>query len=78
MYVGSPRSLNGQNPEALIQIAQEILSNAIDEAYAGFGNQITLTIHKDNSLTVSDLGRGIPRGENFDDVIRAFTVFRKV
>lgn len=74
MYVGSPRSLNGQNPEALIQIAQEILSNAIDEAYAGFGNQITLTIHKDNSLTVSDLGRGIPRGENFDDVIRAFTV----
>lgn len=74
MYVGSPQSLDGKNPRALIQIAQEVLSNAIDEAYAGFGNEITMMVNKDNSLTVIDHGRGIPKGKNFDDVIRSVTV----
>ncbi|MDR2661041.1 MAG: DNA topoisomerase IV subunit B, partial [Lactobacillaceae bacterium] len=74
MYVGSPQSLDGKNPSALLQIAQEILSNAIDEAYAGFGNVITFTIHEDNSVTVTDKGRGMPMGNNFDSVIRGFTV----
>lgn len=38
----------------------EILSNAIDEAKAGFGNKIIVTRHKDRSITVQDFGRGIP------------------
>lgn len=74
MYVGSTQSLNGHNSHGLIQIAQEVLSNAIDEAYSGFGDVITFTIHKDNSVTVQDRGRGMPKGKNYDDVIRAVTV----
>lgn len=74
MYVGSVQSLDGNNPQALIQIAQEILSNAVDEAYSGFGKEITMTIHKDNSMTITDNGRGIPKGKDFDSVRRGFTV----
>lgn len=74
MYVGSTQSLEGHNSHGLIQIAQEVLSNAIDEAYAGFGKQIKMTIYQDNSLSVSDQGRGLPKGKNFDDAIRALTV----
>lgn len=74
-FVGSPRLLDGQkNSEALLQLYQEILSNSIDEAYAGYGNKITLIIHKDNSMTVADHGRGMPKGKDFDKVIRALTV----
>lgn len=74
MYVGSTRSLDGKNPAGLIHIAQEILSNAIDEAYAGFGKEITMIVHKDNSMTVIDHGRGLPKGKNFDYVTRSITV----
>ena len=74
MYVGSTQSIDGHNSHALIQIAQEILSNAVDEAYAGFGNHITMTVNLDGSMTVTDQGRGMPRGKNYDDVIRAMTV----
>lgn len=38
----------------------EILSNSIDEAREGFGKQIDIILHKDNSITVRDYGRGIP------------------
>ncbi len=38
----------------------EILSNSIDEARAGFGKQIDITVHTDGSITVEDYGRGIP------------------
>ncbi len=38
----------------------EILSNAIDEHREGYGNKITVKLHKDSSVTVSDQGRGIP------------------
>lgn len=74
MYVGSTQSIDGHNSRALIQIAQEVLSNAVDEAYAGFGKHVSMTINKDGSMTVRDEGRGMPRGENYDDVIRAMTV----
>lgn len=73
MYVGTTQSLNGENPSGLIQMFQEALSNSIDEAYAGFGDVITAIIHKDNSITIADFGRGIPMGNNMDDAIRAFT-----
>lgn len=42
----------------------EILSNAIDEAKAGFGDKIYVTLHKDHSITIEDFGRGIPLDYN--------------
>lgn len=75
MYIGSPRSLDGQNPQGLIHIAQEVLSNAIDEAYAGFGNEIQMIVHKDNSMTIIDQGRGLPTGgKDLKSAIQSATV----
>lgn len=74
MYVGSTNSIDGENPRALLQLAQEILSNSTDEALAGYGDEICITLHKDNSLTVEDKGRGIPMGVDGDSIIRSFTV----
>ena len=74
MYVGSVAQDGDNMPEALVQILQETLSNSIDEALVGYGDEISVTIHSDNSVTISDHGRGIPMGKDFDDVIRSFTV----
>ena len=74
MYVGSTTSQDGANPRGLLQLAQEILSNSADEAIMGYGKEIILTVHSDNSMTIQDFGRGIPMGKDYDDVIRAFTV----
>ena len=56
MYIGS------KDKKGLHHLAWEIIDNAIDEIINGYGDKITVTINKDNSLTVADNGRGVPTG----------------
>lgn len=78
MYVGSTGKVSeNHSPRALIQLAQEVLSNSLDEFVAGYGKSIHVTIHPDNALTIKDSGRGLPKGPgaSFDDAIDASTKF---
>lgn len=74
MYIGGTGvGEDGTPPRALIQMLQETISNSLDEAISGYGDEIVVTVHDDNSVSVCDHGRGIPVGVDLQDAINAFT-----
>lgn len=69
MYIGSTDS------KGLHHLVWEIVDNAIDEALNGYGNEITIILEKDGSVTVEDHGRGMPVGKHKSGVSTLQVIF---
>ena len=68
MYIG------GNGSEGLMHLVWEIVDNAVDEAAAGFGKKVDVTLRRDGSIEVSDRGRGIPVDKHPDRDVSALEV----
>ena len=68
MYIG------GNGSEGLMHLVWEIVDNAVDEAAAGFGRKVDVTLRRDGSIEVADNGRGIPVDKHPDREVSALEV----
>ncbi|MBP2100330.1 DNA topoisomerase IV subunit B [Enterococcus rivorum] len=69
MYIGSTDS------RGLHHLVYEIVDNAVDEALSGYGNEISVTIQKDNSIKIMDSGRGMPVGMHASGIPTVEVIF---
>nr|WP_051237851.1 DNA topoisomerase IV subunit B [Lacticigenium naphthae] len=69
MYIGSTDS------RGLHHLVYEIVDNAVDEALSGFGDEIQVKIHADNSISVKDNGRGMPVGMHSSGIPTVQVIF---
>lgn len=72
MYIGST------DARGLHHLVWEIVDNSIDEALAGYGNEITIIINEDNSITVCDNGRGVPSGKHSSGMNTMQVIYTKL
>ena len=69
MYIGST------DTRGLHHLVYEIVDNSVDEALSGFGDEIVVTLHKDDSVSVKDNGRGMPTGMHSSGIPTVQVIF---
>ncbi len=72
MYIGDTTA------RGLHHLVWEIVDNSVDEALAGFCNEITVKLHVDDSITVIDSGRGVPTGMHSSGLTGVEVVYTKL